>query len=287
MHDSRPSATISKAEGHGHEQIGEGFAVAYHEVVPQESKYRYRLTNALFKEHLVFLQSLSRGDMPNGQRYEISFDDGHRSNYENAYPLLEESGLKATFFVLAGRVGTSGDYISWQQAREMAAAGHRIQSHGWSHRVLTQCDSAQLREELVRSKRELEDRLGGEMNSISVPGGRWNERVLEACASAGYKRLFHSNPWKSGGMSYEVVIHGRLMITRHMDAAALASYARVSRSRRLYFRAKYGLKERIRDVLGDYLYHRVWCWQAKWNSADGMEVYIKNDSNSRRESGRR
>jgi peptidoglycan/xylan/chitin deacetylase (PgdA/CDA1 family) len=301
MNDAKPSVVVSESAeqkrarkqsfqelnaAEASREIGERFGVAYHEVVPEESKYRYRLTNALFKEHLIFLRSLSQGENANGARGEISFDDGHRSNYENAYPLLEESGLKATFFVLAGCVGTGGHYISWEQARKMAAAGHRIQSHGWSHRLWTQCDATQLAEELVRSKRELEDRLGTEVDSLSAPGGRWNERVLEICASAGYKRLFHSNPWTLVGASHGLLLRGRLMIARQMDAAALEKHMKISSSQKLYFRTKYGLKERTRDLLGDRLYHRIWCWLAGWSPEDGMEVQVKDDANTEQESRR-
>jgi len=251
----------------------EGLAVAYHEVLPSQSGYRYRVTTKQFREHLALLVN-NATSFPNKPKPRVTFDDGHRSNYEHALPLLNQSGLKATFFVLAGSVGTGHDYISWSQAREIVAAGHQVQSHGWSHRLLTRCSSGELENEVRRSKEELESRLGVQVDSISVPGGRWDMRVVEACADAGYTYVFHSNPWISARMSNGILIRGRLMVTRWMDASILNKRINPTRLSLLFLRVKQGAKEDFRGLLGDEKYHRLWRWFAKWENQTGMEVTI-------------
>ena len=267
-------------------QAGPQRVLTYHEILPSASQYVYRVTNAQFQEHLSMISSSAGEITHDGRLPGITFDDGHRSNYENAFPLLEQFGQKATFFVLAGRVGSTANYISWNQARQMVAAGHHVQSHGWSHRLLTQCSPRELKEELARSKRELEDRLGKEVVSVSVPGGRWNKRVVAACVRAGYKFILHSNPWVRPRISDGVRLSGRLMVTGRMDARALKTLMQITGLRRLYFRAKYDAKERVRYVLGDRVYHRLWCWLANGTPEEGMEVQVDGRKSGEGESGR-
>jgi len=257
--------------------------LTYHEIVPGDSTYIYRVTSSAFEEHLRFICSMRKSASAE-RAPRITFDDGHVSNYENSFRLLEQFDLSAVFFVLAGRVGSSSNYISWQQAREMAHAGHRIASHGWSHRMLTQCNSSELNQELVHSKREIEDRLGIEVDAMSAPGGRWDDRVADACASAGYKYLFHSNPWSPFGTRKSMRLQGRHMVTGRMNSRYLRKLMRMSRVERQYLRARYATKERVRLILGDRLYHKLWCWVANWSPGEGMELKVDGQGNSTGES---
>jgi peptidoglycan/xylan/chitin deacetylase (PgdA/CDA1 family) len=252
---------------------GQTCMFAYHEIQPEDSKYLYRVTCSAFENHMSFVSSI-RGNSSAGTEAQITFDDGHRSNYETAFPILERFDGKATFFVLAGCIGNSANYISWGQAREMALAGHHIASHGWSHRILTQCSSSELDREVSGSKREIEDRLGIEVDSISVPGGRWNERVASSCADAGYKYFFHSNPWLPSSSRSGLRLQGRHMVTGRMDSRQLRELMQIRGARRQYLRARYIAKERFRQMLGDHVYHKLWCWLANWNPGEGTEVEI-------------
>jgi peptidoglycan/xylan/chitin deacetylase (PgdA/CDA1 family) len=253
--------------------------VTYHEILPEDSTYLYRVTSSAFYNHLAYF-SLARENSLAGAVPKITFDDGHRSNYENSFPILERFRAKATFFVLAGQLGSNENYISWEQAREMAAAGHQIASHGWSHRTLTQCNPSDLVREVSDSKREIEDRLGIDVDSLSVPGGRWNFRVADACACAGYKYLFHSNPWAPTGIRSGLHLQGRHMVTSRMDSQALRKLLQIGGAERQLLRAKYAAKEQVRQLLGDQLYHKLWCWMANWSPGEGMELEVDGDVNS-------
>jgi len=258
--------------------------LTYHEILPSPSQYLYRVMSAQFQAHLSLLSSgILQAVLPEHAPL-ITFDDGHRSNFEQAFPLLEQFGLKATFFVLAGCVGSTDKYISWNEARQMVAAGHRVESHGWSHRLLTQCSHEELEEELVRSKRELEDRLGSQVSAISAPGGRWDDRVVDACGRAGYKYLFHSNPWPPAVTRKGIRLQGRHMVTGRMGPKELQRLIQPGEGQQLYFRSLYGAKEQVRAVLGDRLYHKFWCWLANWSPGEGMEVEIAGDGKPERQS---
>jgi peptidoglycan/xylan/chitin deacetylase (PgdA/CDA1 family) len=253
--------------------------LTYHEILPENSTYIYRVTNSLFEKHLSFISSLREKSSAQVVP-QITLDDGHRSNYENAFPILERFDVKATFFVLAGCVGTNANYFRWEQARELASAGHRVASHGWSHRMLTQCSSPELDQEISQSKREIEDRLGVEVHSISAPGGRWDERVVDACTRAGYKYLFHSNPWVPVSPRIDIRLQGRHMVTGRMDSQYLRKLMQMSGVERRYLRARYAAKERVRLILGDQLYHKLWCWIANWSPGEGMELEVEGRANA-------
>jgi peptidoglycan/xylan/chitin deacetylase (PgdA/CDA1 family) len=257
--------------------------LAYHEILPTHSEYVYRVASSSFENHLSFVCSVRKNALV-GTVLQITFDDGHRSNYENAFPILERFGVKATFFILAGRTGSTAAYVSWKQAREMAAAGHLVESHGWSHRMLTQCSSSELERELAGSKCEIQDRLGIEVDSISVPGGRWNERVADACARAGYKHLYHSNPWAPSSRRNSISLQGRNMVTRRMDSRQLQKLMQINGVERKYRHAGYATKETVRLLLGDRLYHMLWCWAAQWNPQEGMELEVDGRANVNSES---
>ena len=83
--------TKSRAEsliGHTVEKC----VLAYHEILPQDSKYLYRVTTSQLREHLSFLASLNPPSKDETITPVITFDDGHRSNFEEAFPLLEQFG---------------------------------------------------------------------------------------------------------------------------------------------------------------------------------------------------
>jgi len=122
----------------------------------------------------------------------LTFDDGNASDFERALPCLAERGLRAEFFVCAGRLGSPG-YLDGRRLRELAEAGMHIGSHGWSHRSWRTCSEAELRVELVRSREVLADAVGRPVTSAACPFGGYDRRVLRALRAAGYERVYTSD----------------------------------------------------------------------------------------------
>ncbi len=134
-----------------------------------------------------------------GLFYGLTFDDGHASNYGEAFPVLRELDLRATFFVVPTLVDTPG-YISWGQLREMTAAGMEIGSHSLTHPFLDGLDRAALRREFGESKAIIEERLGTAVRAASLPRG-WPRRTLEpVLRELGYRAFCTSRPgwWHPG-----------------------------------------------------------------------------------------
>ena len=77
--------------------------------------------------------------------------------------------------------------ITWQQAREMEAAGVEVASHTLTHPILTQVGDAQLECELRESKARLEAELRHPVNLFCYPNGDLDARIIEAARRAGYR----------------------------------------------------------------------------------------------------
>jgi peptidoglycan/xylan/chitin deacetylase (PgdA/CDA1 family) len=236
--------------------------LAYHEVMP-ESNYAYCVTSSAFSDHLRLFDSLEKSSERKSS-VKITFDDGEHSQLHNALPLLAEHGIAATYFVTPGLIGTAAKFLGWDELKTLQNAGHSIQSHGWSHKFLTFCSDEELMHELRASKQVLEEKLGGSVDEISVPGGRWNRRVIAACAEAGYKRVYVSDPWVATEMAGIEVI-GRFMVRRNTSNVDLEKIVQKDRSALWKMRMRSQVRQGIVGVMGDDLYHRLWCKLTGYN----------------------
>ncbi len=110
--------------------------------------------------------------------------------------MLAEAGLKATFFVLAGRLGKVGA-LNAADLATLLAQGMKIASHGEAHIDFTQASDIALRRELIDARARIEDLAGTKVDALSVPFGRFDARVLKLAAQAGYSSVHTS----SGGFA--------------------------------------------------------------------------------------
>jgi peptidoglycan/xylan/chitin deacetylase (PgdA/CDA1 family) len=117
----------------------------------------------------------------------ITFDDGYRDNYVNASPVIARLDMRATAYVISGRI-SNGDrsFLTWPQLRRLERRGVEIGSHTVSHRSLTSLSTTQARAELVRSRRALERRLGHRVPWLAYPFGAYNGRIEGLARRAGY-----------------------------------------------------------------------------------------------------
>ncbi|MBX6324803.1 MAG: polysaccharide deacetylase family protein [Chthoniobacterales bacterium] len=145
----------------------------------------------------------------------ITFDDGWKSQYDVAWPIMKKFGYPFTLFIYCegvrgGALG-GGEAITWEQLAEMRDAGVDIQAHSATHqdlreghtimviepggkrtkKKLTGAEYEQwLQNEVVGCKQLLEQRLGIKVNCFAVPFGNYNEHVKEVARNAGYEAMF-------------------------------------------------------------------------------------------------
>jgi peptidoglycan/xylan/chitin deacetylase (PgdA/CDA1 family) len=145
----------------------------------------------------------------------ITFDDGMKSQYEVAWPIMKKLGYTFTMFIytegVRGGLFGGGEAITWEQLADMRDNGIDIQAHSATHQDLREGHPVTVRQpdgkkerkklsgpeyeqflqnELVGCKQLLEQRLGIKVNCFAVPYGFYNEHVKEIARNAGYDAMF-------------------------------------------------------------------------------------------------
>ncbi|MGD8282916.1 MAG: polysaccharide deacetylase family protein [Desulfobacterales bacterium] len=125
----------------------------------------------------------------------ITMDDGYRSVYNIAYPILKKYGFTATIFIYTSFVGVSKTAITWNQLKEMKAAGFTIGSHTIDHSDLTnpkegeteQAFINRIQRELYGSKKIIDQKLEQNTYFLAYPYGYYDQKSIQMAKKAGYK----------------------------------------------------------------------------------------------------
>lgn len=160
------------------------------------------------------MQRLSLGDPVPAHAVVLTFDDGYKSVYDEAFPILQRYGMSATIFLTVGtdRASTSSrrlptlcgrPMLSWGEIREMARSGIRFGAHTLTHPDLTKSTPEQIEAEIAESKAIIEDALGMAVPCFAYPFGRYNRHIEDmvrqhfACACTDMLGLLgaRSNPF--------------------------------------------------------------------------------------------
>jgi peptidoglycan/xylan/chitin deacetylase (PgdA/CDA1 family) len=147
----------------------------------------YVLDRTRFEAHVAYLAAKPSTAVP----AVISFDDGDLSGYTIAAPLLERHGLRGEFFIVTTWIGQPG-FMNADQLRDLAKRGHGIHSHSRTHPRLSSLSTADIERELAGSKADLEAILKAPVTRFSIPGGDYDDRVVDAARRAGYSAVLNS-----------------------------------------------------------------------------------------------
>ncbi|MES2572207.1 MAG: polysaccharide deacetylase family protein [Verrucomicrobiota bacterium] len=131
----------------------------------------------------------------------VTIDDGYRSAYEVAWPILKKYKYPFTMFIytnyVKGQAKSGGQSLSWAELEEMRDAGVDIQSHTVSHMDLRgkkgktpQQYEQWLRDEMLGSKKLIEERLGVSVKALAYPYGNQNAEVRKIALESGYEACF-------------------------------------------------------------------------------------------------
>lgn len=145
----------------------------------------------------------------------ITFDDGWETQYTRALPILKKYGFAATFYIITGDIGEK-NFLNWEQVRNLAGAGMEIGGHTKSHPFLTDVDDDKLTEEVGEGKEIIEKNIGQAINTFAYPYGRYDDRVVSAVSSAGYKIARTTDAGSEQSLAEIFVLRGDL-IFNNMD----------------------------------------------------------------------
>ncbi|MEW6586365.1 MAG: polysaccharide deacetylase family protein [Nitrospirota bacterium] len=145
-----------------------------------------------------FMSAAISREHPSEKVLVLTFDDGLKNFYESAWPILNERGFSATVFVPTDFIGQKSWWYSRyaltplpmldeKELRELHRSGVDIQSHGCSHRKLTDLSPPEVDREVRQSKAALERILEKPVDFFCYPFGEVNQDIVDSVRNAGYK----------------------------------------------------------------------------------------------------
>ena len=127
----------------------------------------------------------------------LGFDDG-RSTQPAVLPLLAELGMRASFFVNSGNIGTTSGYLDWPALAAIQAAGHELGGHTVDHEDLTLLTREEVLHQVCDDRAALVAAGLGSPISFAYPGGAADAEVAAILADCGYRY-----GWSQGGLDKE------------------------------------------------------------------------------------
>ena len=175
----------------------------YHSLDPSDSPIS--LSPAAFERHLEWIVSQDIAtstfadlSMSESGQHEISltFDDAFANFATEAWPRLKDRGLKATLFVVSGRVGLTNRWsggeetrfpelplLDWDALGRLAEEGCEIACHTRSHLHLPDLSNSQVEEEISSCLEAIETQVGIRPTTLAYPFGDFSESIAKVAAS--------------------------------------------------------------------------------------------------------
>ncbi len=172
---------------------------------------KYTVTQAAFEEQMKYLKEnkyriitlnrfldfLDLNAPVHPKSVLLTFDDGWKSMYDIAFPILKKYGFPATLFVYTDFVGKDRA-MSWDQIRELTEYGFDIQCHTKTHRDLSKLNRnesfenyfADLEKEILVPSHLIAKHLNKKCTCLAYPFGKTNSLVTAFLMEHGYKAGF-------------------------------------------------------------------------------------------------
>lgn len=134
----------------------------------------------------------------------ITIDDGFKSFYENAFPLLVKYQLPATLYINTETVGAT-DYMTWEEINEVKAAGIEIGNHSHSHNYFLNEDThlTDFKEDLILSDSLITHHIGQKPVTYAYPYGEWSIEMSDVLRDMGYNSAAAQNSGVIGVKSHK------------------------------------------------------------------------------------
>ncbi|MDD3655941.1 MAG: polysaccharide deacetylase family protein [Atribacterota bacterium] len=188
--------------------------LTYHKFCIGESPDAYTINIDCFKQQMNFLRENDYRVISISQLLEciknnffpekpavITIDDGFKSVYNLAFPILKEYGFPATLYLYTDFIDNGPNQLSWLEVKEMIDMGIEIGSHSLSHTNLLNLKQNEsyleylnrIKKEIFLSKTILERNTGSSVLSFAYPYGVYSQEIKMLAKQAGYKALLNVN----------------------------------------------------------------------------------------------
>lgn len=191
--------------------------IMYHRVIKDETEkgvHGTYVTVEQFEEQMKYLkkkgyETVTFKDLLNNrykQRFDkdkkwimLTFDDGYKDNYENAFPILKKYQFKGIIYILDGIEYNKWDVensenpekrftlMNRDELLEMQNYGIEFGGHTCTHPRLTELSLEETKTEIINSKFNIEKTIGRELLSFAYPYGSLNEEIKKIPQEIGYR----------------------------------------------------------------------------------------------------
>lgn len=117
----------------------------------------------------------------------ITFDDGYSDNYTEAYRILKENNMKATFFIITDNTDNDGFYMNSSMLNEMKKSGMGIENHTSRHVEFTSLSREDKLNIIKEGRDKLKEKVGVDSNYVCYPVGKYDEETIEVEKELGIK----------------------------------------------------------------------------------------------------
>jgi peptidoglycan/xylan/chitin deacetylase (PgdA/CDA1 family) len=121
-----------------------------------------------------------------GKPIVLSFDNGYRSQYTQALPVLRQLGWVGVENIQLSGLPPSQGGLTAEQVRGLIGAGWELDTQGYNHADLIRLGSEELHYQIATTRRTLQQRYGVPVNWFCYPSGHYNPTVIAAVKAAGY-----------------------------------------------------------------------------------------------------
>jgi len=116
----------------------------------------------------------------------LTFDDGYKDFYDNAFPLLKKYHMRGTVYIVQNNIGKS-DFLSHKQIEEMLDSQLiEIGSHTLAHAYLRTMSDAFARKQILESKQKLEEEFNIRVKTFAYPNGAFSAKTIDLVKEASY-----------------------------------------------------------------------------------------------------
>jgi peptidoglycan/xylan/chitin deacetylase (PgdA/CDA1 family) len=133
----------------------------------------------------------------------ITIDDGYKSVYRQAWPILKSHGYPFTVFINAKIIDSGfSNYMNWDEVRELHENGIDIQDHSYAHnrladrpRGMNESDYRNwIRDDLSKNSKTISGKLGVKPGFLAIPYGEYNQQVMGVARQLGYEAILTQDP---------------------------------------------------------------------------------------------
>lgn len=117
----------------------------------------------------------------------ITFDDGYRDFYTDAFPILKKNNIKATAYVVSEFLDKPNYMFAWQLKQVARSGLVEIGAHTAHHYSLGGSDPTLVKYEIEESKKTLEKLIDTPIVSFAYPDGSFDNQAIKMVEEAGFK----------------------------------------------------------------------------------------------------